>query len=247
MWIKTVTFTGADDTIDPVELAKISEKNSFVEWGILFPSTGGFRFPSKEWLRRLYEVNLKSPMRLSAHLCEPFVPWLVSHGDSMQVIEREIGSDIWAMFKRVQINLHGHPYTFHSNFLEEIKATPNKEFILQIDNVNDAFTEAVDLPNTSLLVDTSSGAGYFANEWPKYQEKKYGYAGGLGMDTLPQAIEKWDKDNLFIEWIDMETKIRERGDFSIPIVEQVIEYLKPFIWLGKRDVLKEDKYARATN
>ena len=45
----------------------------------------------------------------------------------------------------------------------------------------------------------------------------------------------------------METKIRERGDFSIPIVEQVIEYLKPFIWLGKRDVLKEGKYARATN
>ena len=63
MWIKTVTFTGADDEVDPVELSKLSEQHPFIEWGILFPSTGGNRFPSKEWIRRLYEVNLKHPMK----------------------------------------------------------------------------------------------------------------------------------------------------------------------------------------
>ena len=236
MWINTITFTGADDGVDPIELGKLSQKYPFIEWGILFPSTGGYRFPSKEWIANLTRINQLYPMKLSAHLCEPWVPWLVTHGYSLGQIENEMGTDAWKIFKRVQINLHGHPYTFHQNFVEEIKATPEKEFILQLDNVNNDFIEAVDAPNTSLLVDTSHGAGHFSNEWPQYLGKKYGYAGGLGIDTLPQAVEKWQDNNLFIEWIDMETKIREGGSFSLPRVKEVIEYMQDFIWLGTKAV-----------
>ena len=45
-------MTGADDSVDPKELFRISEKYPFVEWGILFSksATGRYRYPSKEWI-----------------------------------------------------------------------------------------------------------------------------------------------------------------------------------------------------
>lgn len=52
--LRRVTLTGADDTVSPHELAALSARYPFVEWGILVsrcpPEHGRHRFPSLPWL-----------------------------------------------------------------------------------------------------------------------------------------------------------------------------------------------------
>ena len=56
MQIKYVTLTGADESVEPMDLALLSDKYTFVEWGILFSQTRqGIepRYPSYEWIEKL--------------------------------------------------------------------------------------------------------------------------------------------------------------------------------------------------
>jgi len=71
MNLTRVTFTGADDSVDPWDLVKLSQKYPFIEWGILMSTTsaGSPRFPSTEWQDELANVARKYPLNLSAHIC----------------------------------------------------------------------------------------------------------------------------------------------------------------------------------
>src|SRR5262245_5353667 len=79
-----VTFTGADDSIEPEDLAEISKQYPFVEWGILFSKSqqGTPRCPSERWLRKFAAVMIQNPAaQLSAHLCGRWVREFVLNGD----------------------------------------------------------------------------------------------------------------------------------------------------------------------
>jgi len=85
------------------------------------------------------------------------------------------------------------------------------------------------------LLDKSSGSGMFTNQWRTFT-KSYGYAGGLDIDTLPLAIDVWRMHSLGMDWIDIETGVRQNGEFSTEMVTEILEYLttEGYIYSGKR-------------
>ena len=100
--------------------------------------------------------------------------------------------------------------------------------------MNNWISTQIKAPNASILVDRSSGAGLFDNVWPTFNKKKFGYAGGLNIETLPIAMETWIKTVRNIPWIDMESGIMEEegGEFSIPRVTEIIKYMNQYIFKG---------------
>ncbi len=75
MILDKVTVTGADDSINPDELEKLSEEFPFTEWAILFSKSQekSPRFPSKKWVEKLIARDNIAQMSLSAHLCGKWV------------------------------------------------------------------------------------------------------------------------------------------------------------------------------
>jgi hypothetical protein len=59
MKIRYVTLTGADDDVDPQQLAEISQEYPFVEWGILFSQSksGVERYSSIDWVVELLSLE----------------------------------------------------------------------------------------------------------------------------------------------------------------------------------------------
>lgn len=249
--IKTVTITGADDSVDYTELAKLSEEFPFVEWGILFSAkqVGTSRFPSLEWLRGLRDLHERGLFpKLSMHLCGRFVKnFLVGEFDFIDVNLQSL----WPMFKRVQLNTHGEPHEWKLELVEQfIAANPDKEFIFQYDEVNTDLIEGLGkrdkVENISTLFDLSHGAGISpkGDQWPvPLNWIKCGYAGGLGPDNLHRQclniLHKLsgtlqDKPDREI-WIDMETKVRTEvpgmamDRFDLDKVRQCLEIAKPFV------------------
>jgi hypothetical protein len=216
--IKTVTITGADDSVNPVELKKLSEEFPFVEWGILVSrkNFGTPRFPSIGWLDHLHQVKDRFPsIKLSCHLCGAYVREFAK--GNMIFLDMEL-TPIWDLFDRVQINFHGEPHEWSAIPIADLIASqPDKEFIFQYDNVNTDLLEVLaqrGLKNISALFDLSHGAGIVPNEWPKHLDfVKCGYAGGLGPDNLKAQISKIESAAGDKEiWIDMETKVRSYSD-----------------------------------
>jgi hypothetical protein len=226
MKIEKVTMTGADDSIKPEELFAISEKYPQVEWGLLTSrrSHGNYRFPSKVWLDRLFDLEYQK-LNLSLHLCGDYVNEILL-GDNRFINELDTK---WSMFKRLQINTHGIKHKFSPALLRTtIINNPDKEFIFQYDEVNKHILESVkDLPNISALYDLSHGAGVVPKEWKAPIEGvKCGYAGGLSPQNIVnqlQLIEEKVGDATI--WIDMETHLRSYDDrfFDLYKVVSVLE------------------------
>ncbi len=239
--IERVTFTGADNSIHPSDLVEISNDYPWVEWGILFPSgiQGYGRFPNFDWVSQLKAIKrlekfphttmdgyFHDPINLSMHLCEPMVYQLVTEGLPLEKIMKE--HSIPNIFSRAQINTHGMTYRINDAFIEEMRRHPEIEFILQVDEGNH-FMYDLELENVAVFQDFSSGAGIFENSWLDFGDRKYGYSGGLNINTLPLAIEVWEKRNKTINWIDMETGVRTKGKFDLAKVREVCEYIEPYI------------------
>ena len=100
MKLERMTVTGADDMTNVRGMIELSKEYRFLEWGILFPLSGGSRFPTSEWLAHLLEEKGKTPMNLSAHLCG---------GDLDDALENKSKINL-DEFKRIQLNFHGLNY-----------------------------------------------------------------------------------------------------------------------------------------
>jgi hypothetical protein len=191
-----VTITGADDSVDPVQLMELSREFPFVEWGILFGRAKGVpRFPSRHWLVRLMSVAVHHPLKLSAHLCSHWCRSIVLHGDPTWW---DANFGYKALFQRVQFNFHGRFHEQHPAFADIVDRFPQERFILQCDGVNDA--AARDLiksnPKFQPLFDRSGGAGRVPAFWPEaWPGTACGYAGGLGpynvVEQLDSILPRW--------------------------------------------------------
>jgi hypothetical protein len=213
MKIKYVTITGADNSIEPLELVYLSKKYPFVEWGILLSEskTGDTRFPTHDWLRRLVEVQREHNLNLSAHVCQK---WCRDVFNENKMTIATALPDIWPIFQRIQLNFS--PYDVGLVFVDNVlKQYPEKQFIFQVGKKNrdSLFSHAVHSgANIACLFDRSGGKGVVPSSWPKVREDVLcGYAGGLGPETLAEEIEKisqvvGDKEI----WIDMESQIRSK-------------------------------------
>lgn len=236
MILNRVTFTGADDSINPETLIPISEAYPHVEWGILFrsdPASTTYsyvpRFPSYDWVQKLNP--LPASMNFCAHLCGVPVVQLLLNGEHF----------LTSRFKRSQLNFHGenvsnffpNAKTHLANVLDEWGG----QFIFQCDGVNDHMV--MDWVASGLgvpLFDTSSGAGVTPGQlgetWPQLWPDTYcGYAGGLGPHNLPAEltgpIAQAAGDGTI--WIDMETKVFTRSKFDLDKCLDVLEKVAPYV------------------
>lgn len=238
--IKTVTITGADDSVTPQDIATLSMDFPFVEWAILFSKSqkSGRRFPSMAWVKELIELKQMFPhqIKLSMHLCGEYVREFLK-GD-VSFVKNELFA-VWATFDRCQINTHGESHTINPYFakviLNELKYNKPKEFIFQYDNVNTFMLDmAVENKlNCSALFDLSHGAGVLPSEWPDLLPGiKCGYAGGISPDNISEQCERINEKVGNVDtWIDMETHVRSNNDktFDLGKVYKCLSIARTFI------------------
>lgn len=242
--IDCITLTGADDSVDPVELAKISAKFRHVEWGILFSNSncGTGRYPSREWRREFYKVA--PDVARAAHICgttllEEFAGG--GHGG----LREELGE-----FQRIQLNFNAkrlHPSVLHGLVEQwESEAWCDRDgvgqtFITQHNDANAGvhklFSNHRHIPhfNHAILFDASGGAGLSPASWPRpLPHMRCGYAGGLGpeniaaeMAQIVQAVaSRHSLPQHAHTWLDMESKLRTNDKFDLDKVREVIEIVR---------------------
>lgn len=231
MNLTRITFTGADDSIDPNDLDVLTKRFPFVdiEWGILFSRSqqGGKRFPSLEWVRRLPPA-----LNYSAHLCGAYARDLCEAGQ-FSWMDCDVPHE---NFDRIQLNFHASKHTFGRDFESIVHESRNMwQIIFQCDGVNDGGVgEFCAMHDRCIpLFDTSGGAGIVPKTWPRSWLGKYcGYAGGLGPDNVVSElgrIEPMTNGEPF--FIDMERNVRSADDsqFDLNKCEQVLERVAPLI------------------
>jgi len=210
-----VTITGADDSVNPEDLIKISQDFPFVEWGILVSEKrrGTPRYPTHKWITSLRTPRLP---HLALHLC----------GSSAR--ETLLGQDQWVMmpdFERVQINGYV-PGKYHG-----LVFIGREGFILQCRNLRDLYKVATDAEQigASILYDVSGGLGISPANWPNIPTgARMGYAGGINETNIVHVLEEIDIDNPHT-WIDLETGARDDNDqFDLDKVRQILTLVKAF-------------------
>lgn len=220
MNLKTVTFTGADDTVAPADLVALSKKTRLnVEWAILFSQSksGVERYPSLEWVEALPQ---SSGLNLAAHLCGKWAD------DAIKGEITFLREDSYKkLFNRIQLNLGKERLkqaVGNKSLMSAITAC-GKPVILGGDysGVDSSFVKE---GNFQVLFDASDGRGISTKVWPEpYDTKLTGYAGGLGPDNLREELRKISQivgPQDF--WIDMESSLRVNGKFSLAKCEEVL-------------------------
>lgn len=223
MNIKTVTITGADDSISPKDLIPLQRSYPFVEWGILVSyMSPRYRFPTETWIRALRGIT---DLNLSCHVCGRWVRDLCREG----VIATEL-MEILPMFKRVQLNFHAILHTIDTEkFISALRQMSGKQIIFQLDNVNNDIlktAQEADI-NAVPLFDTSGGAGILPEKWPD-PVSYCGYAGGLSPENVTDQLRRIHEvaGNSDV-WIDVETKVRSENDakFDLHKVRMFLAYV----------------------
>lgn len=235
--IKTVTITGADDSVKPSDLLELSKEFPFVEWGILVSKNnyGTARYPSLNWLQSLFKQYFTWDLKpaLSCHLCGRYVRNLFNEVVEANQLPAGYHPDV---FNRVQINFHAIPHGQSSLLIRNLAQYGLlKEYIFQYDGVNDGIARTVQEAGftASVLFDKSGGAGILPGSWPKYLDGlKCGYAGGLSPDNVQEQIK------LILEaagnndtWIDVETHVRSNQDQLFDL-----EKVRKFLYLSSQSV-----------
>jgi hypothetical protein len=228
-----VTLTGADDRTDISAMIDLSAEFPFAEWGILVSAKqeGSSRFPSRNWIERFCHRAAVPAVAVSMHVCGSWVrAMLRGQLDWNALPEVRIVAD------RVQVNTHAEEHISNVAFLDWIGERNRKQFIIQLDAVNDHILDAAFARklNVAGLFDGSHGAGVLPADWlsPRYKDVYYGYAGGLGPENVVEQVGKiakaaaWHKPGF---WIDMEGRVRTHEEFDLAKVRRVLELCAPLV------------------
>lgn len=128
MMISTVSIMGIDDSVDPTDLADISQKYPFVEWGVNLCSNVEPMpaYPSDEFLEEL--LFQADRVRLRGVLQGRWLRDILTGSLSL----KEEKPELWDVLHRVQIDIRRG----HQNLLESLQLIPDKEAIILVDNPN---------------------------------------------------------------------------------------------------------------
>lgn len=234
MIIKTVTITGADESVQPEKLMEISKEFPFVEWGLLVNQalSNGRRFPGKAWLLEL-EAIAGCKIKTSAHLCGNIVDRLLVGDGEAESFREVLHNELPCLFKRLQINTHGFPHTLMLNGFINTLRKFGKKIIIQYDQVNNHLLNLTrdNGIDSNPLFDLSHGAGRLPDEWPYPIGDYCGYSGGLGPDNLLDQLKRIEgKVGDKAIWIDMETQVRSNNDmlFDLKKVRKCLEIVQNY-------------------
>lgn len=219
MKIKYVTLTGADDRTDANKMAELSKNFPFVEWGILFSSKTGLRYPSIKWVEE--SLPILAETNTSAHLCSKWVT--EANTGNLSFLEHDISNG----FKRIQLN-------FGASNLQKVLNPSSKIWNCKFDRpiiFGGAYRDSLlpislfQLHNVHPLFDCSGGRGILATEWTEIITPLFcGYAGGLGPDNIIDELKKIEDIVGDTEiWIDMESSVRnDKNEFDLEKCEEVL-------------------------
>ncbi len=209
-----VTITGADDAVEPEELAKLSQEFPFVEWGLLCSRSreGTPRYPSQPWKSAFFGTALLYKLRVAAHFCGPL---------ARETMTGEARPAVHPWVQRVQIN------GFAVDKAAGMPPDPRCEFILQVraeEDLQGAANYILACPSlrASILFDPSGGRGIEPFRWPcSPSGVRMGYAGGITPDNVLDVLRAIGP--VEPTWIDMESGVRTDDRFDLGKVRRVLE------------------------
>lgn len=213
-----VTITGADDTVRPEDLWRLSREFPFVEWALLFKYRHDIeikpRWPRLRWLESLFDLarGKSETPQFALHLCgRALIRFLEGSPAFFESEDGENGASVpgglLQLCRRIQLNTHGEPTGWAPTKMAWFAHSrlPLAEIICQIDGgageaiCNSLLEEEV---GAVAFFDLSHGAGVLPDRWPSPEyigdcgpdgEQQYayhGYGGGLGPDNLEAEIPR---------------------------------------------------------
>ncbi len=227
------TITGVDAATDLHRVAALSVAFPFAEWAFLYsPSRSNRepRYPSLDTLSRMLST-LSHSVPVALHLCGGAVDEFVANqGDTAWLVGAVAGRH-----GRCQVNVNLRRRTdLRPEALDAaIRRFPG-EVMLQHNASNRPFLGEIVAPNRAYLFDASGGRGIAPRAWPaRIPGIRCGYAGGLGPDSLDQALPQIfaASGDKMPDWIDMETRVRDHRDcLDLDQVARALEAAERFLF-----------------
>lgn len=216
-----LTITGADDSVDPTELVKLSEQYPFVEWAILFTATamGKDRYPTLGWRNSLIGATMdtKTHVGLAAHICGSFV-------DERLRSKEYLTTEIEMFYRRVQFNRFNHE---NLGQVLEYSDKSSSPVILPCSTKTKPLLDLItDKSRLQVLFDNSGGRGVFINEFPDPPKDFHlcGYAGGVDENNIESVLAQLGvKFGSKPFWVDLESGARTNDKFDLAKVKRILE------------------------
>jgi hypothetical protein len=219
----SVTITGADDGVNPLDLISLSADFPFVEWGLLFSKkrTGTARYPTEEWTKKFIGAGIEKGVRVSLHLC----------GSNYRLLAEGNPAAVPVAIGACRLQVNGYTSAALPGVMSVAERFQSLEFILQArkeETLQEVCRDAEKLPNASVLFDPSSGRGVEPFGWPRTPiGSRVGFAGGIKPENVETVIGDIAAAHSFLIgdfWIDMESGVRDGDDrFSVSRARSVLE------------------------
>lgn len=149
--VYTVTIVGADDSVSPYDLATISQKYPFVEWGInvsLNPKPGN---PSPFWLYELIKISDK--VRLLGILKDEWESDFINGMISL----KEKAPTLWNVFGRIQVDITNG----YGCIEDSVQLMHDKEVVLFTDHLSNIKNIKSTIPLLPVGSKYSGNCGYY--------------------------------------------------------------------------------------
>lgn len=260
MLLSHLTFTGADDSVDPEALARISARDPLVEWGLLFDAErcGQPRFPSEAWRCEFYRAAPHA--RRAAHVCGTH--FLSELAATTAPSASVLGSELCGAFGRIQLNFDAQqlPLAVLTGLVAGWRRgrwcradgaplsliTQHNEGNRQ---VHELFAESGSSGTYypafySVLFDASGGRGLQPTAWPaRPQGLACGYAGGITEHNIAAHLRSLaaTEAGALPVWFDVESGVRRSERFDLDKVGQIIEAVRA---VANTDVLEPNQLVR---
>ena len=217
--LEIVTLTGVDEQTNLTALMELADEFPAAEFASLAGSRTGRddpEYPGKPTLRLLGRMGERGA-RTALHLCGRMARAVA--------VEKEVPGDILELcdgFGRVQVNLDAEWFdgergerTRHG-IIGLAEAVAAEKVILQ--HRGDWESIPIEHPKVDYLFDPSGGRGVDSlHVWPPPPEgRAVGYAGGIGLDNIGEALEFTGRYPDARLWLDMQRKLRnEQNRFDM--------------------------------
>jgi hypothetical protein len=220
-----VSLNGVDDAAG-VAVASLWDEFPFAELGVAWKprAFGTGSYATTDYIEDF--ANRFAGQRIALHVCHEAI------GDFLR--GRGPVSRIAACFPRIQLNFgEDHDYRqYDMPLIRDALARHADHVIITPRNASTNWLAELlsGVPNHEILFDASAGRGQLPSSWSApLPGITCGYAGGLGPDNIAAELPRIDRAAAGQPyWIDMESRLREDGKFSISKARKVLEAAERF-------------------